>query len=287
MMRQATILGQTVVIVGLAASLVAASYSLRPRPVPDESKRAVSVEQQMSKLQAELLTQHDNVIVDTAMARQKGYDVEGIVQRLARVGERPGLSYRVYVLSDSDPKVVALPDGRLYISMGLIDSLAWRQAPEDELAFVIAHELAHVNAQHLFKTFNQFRGLGVLGALQTAGNVAGVVRGVKSGNIPAAQNIQMVDTSVSVREFITKYHETGYGLGDEFEADQFALRYLMRADFDPEAALRMLEEWQRFDRRSELLRIHPYPPRRVKPLKGFLEDARSNPALVGETAAQP
>lgn len=72
--------------------------------------------------------------------------VEGIFARLLRVsGKPPGASFEVYVLDTPKILVQALPGGAVMISRGAVD-LAGRD--DDALAFLLAHEIAHVIRDH-------------------------------------------------------------------------------------------------------------------------------------------
>ncbi len=72
--------------------------------------------------------------------------VEQIFTKLLRVsGKRRGASFEVYVLDTPKILVQALPGGAVVISRGAVD-LAGRD--DDALAFLLAHEIAHVIRDH-------------------------------------------------------------------------------------------------------------------------------------------
>src|SRR5205085_1469343 len=53
--------------------------------------------------------------------------------------------------SDKHDKVInafALPDGRIYVTLGLIRAIGNSSEPEDELGFVVGHEVTHVTEKH-------------------------------------------------------------------------------------------------------------------------------------------
>src|SRR5262245_58670753 len=62
------------------------------------------------------------------------------VDRLVAASERPDLKYQVTILNSPAINAFALPNGRLYITRGLI-ALANDKA---ELASVLSHEMGHV-----------------------------------------------------------------------------------------------------------------------------------------------
>ena len=271
--------------IALVTGCAMTQYAIRPTPVPDESSNVVALERQISTIQANQLEQK-NTILDPAAAKAKGYDLTAIVERLVRVTERPGMFYRVYLLSDSDPNAAALADGRVYVTMGMIDYLAWRQAPEDELAFVIAHELAHTNAQHLVKLYRQLQWSGFLSTAAGTIAISALSHGVSSGQVSVSTAQPVYDVTMLLTNVIAQIHLSGYSQEQELEADQLGLRYLLRAGFEPEAAIRMVEDFQRFEVPGTFFSTHPYMARRAEDLKHFLDDARANPALLGESDAK-
>ena len=70
--------------------------------------------------------------------------IEKTVDRLVAASERPDLKYKVTILNSPAINAFALPNGRLYVTRGLI-ALANDKA---ELASVLAHEMGHVIARH-------------------------------------------------------------------------------------------------------------------------------------------
>ena len=91
--------------------------------------------------------------------------VRAIFEKLVRVaGRRPGVVLEVHVLDT--PKIVgeSLRGGLVVISRGLVDLAG----PDDALAFVLAHELAHLVRDH----HGLLDSLGVLGASVTPGRAS-------------------------------------------------------------------------------------------------------------------
>src|SRR5690606_3006527 len=70
--------------------------------------------------------------------------VAKIVGQLILASDDPNQSYRVTILNSPSVNAFALPGGYLYVTRGLL-ALANDSA---ELATVIAHEMAHVTANH-------------------------------------------------------------------------------------------------------------------------------------------
>src|SRR5262249_54554202 len=66
------------------------------------------------------------------------------VNRLVAASSRPDLKYEVTILNSPAVNAFALPNGRLYVTRGLI-ALA---NDTSELASVLSHEMGHVIANH-------------------------------------------------------------------------------------------------------------------------------------------
>ncbi|MCL1887463.1 MAG: M48 family metalloprotease, partial [Kiritimatiellaeota bacterium] len=71
--------------------------------------------------------------------------VAAVGQRLVSHTHRPNLSYRFLLVNAPAPSATALPGGTLIISRGLVAQLQ----NEAQLAALIAHNLAHINARDL------------------------------------------------------------------------------------------------------------------------------------------
>ena len=79
---------------------------------------------------------------------------------------------------------------------------------------------------------------------------------------------------------------SGYSQDQELEADQLGIRYVMRAGFDPQAALDLLEDFARFENPWPFLRTHPYTAERRAQLARYLSELRGA-SLPPEPAAVP
>ena len=131
------------------------------------------------------------------------------------VSLRPQETCTLPTIAFSD-EVAAFTDGEIIVvTMGMIEAV---ENP-DEMAFVVAHELAHIVAGHIDKrNRNAFLG-GLLGAfvdvLACGGRVVCPTRSTRAGMAAGA---------------------TAFSVEFEEEADYFAALFLIRAGFDSEVA---------------------------------------------------
>jgi len=70
--------------------------------------------------------------------------VDRIGRRLAAVSDRPDMSYRFLVVQGKEPQAYSFPGG----TVCLTDSAVALFANDDEIAFAVAHELAHLCLRH-------------------------------------------------------------------------------------------------------------------------------------------
>ncbi|HEX9779929.1 MAG TPA: M48 family metallopeptidase [bacterium] len=264
---------------GLAAVLACAGcattqYAVRPTPVPVETPQARQIEESISAYQAEEFAKQGARAIRPGESI-RGLAVQRVVERLAKVTERSSLPYQAYVYEEDDPNAAALADGRIYVSRGMLDYLTDRGPREDELAFVIAHELAHTTAQHLVQRYERLRQQQFVMTLVAAG-AALATQNAASGAQQAGR------LAVDLASLVNEVAISGYSQQQELEADQLGMRYLMRAGYDPHAALALLEDFTRFDSPMPFLRTHPYVQVRIEHLRRYLSEA--SPA-AGPSAA--
>ena len=255
-------------------------YAVRPTPQPEESASALELERAISAVQAKQFERQGARAV--GWERVACFPIQDLINRLSRVTERPQLQYRAFVYTDKDPNAAALADGRIYISSGMLRYLAGRGSREDELAFVCGHELAHTVAQHLVKRYRYLQQQQLWMSVLAAGASA-LTRNASTGAQEAGR------LAVDAAALLQHVADSGYSQDQEFEADQLGIRYVMRAGFDPHAALALLQDFARFDISGPFLRTHPYVQERRAQLARYLTEARgpgAAPAAATDRAAR-
>lgn len=180
--------------------------------------------------------------------------VRTIGQRLAEVCDRQELRYEFTVVHDQDANAFSLPGGYIFIYDGLIKKVD----SNDELAAVLAHEIAHVTARHAVKRYETSLGAQL----------------VQLASLAAARGGQ------AARGLSVALHATrlAYARQDELEADRLGVKYVKAAGYDPTAALRVLELMRTLDRdrprylprgvtRPHYAQTHPFVPERIRAVK--------------------
>ena len=165
----------------------------------------------------------------------------------------------------SDTRTVnafALPGGQVFIT----EALYSRLESEGQLAGVLAHEVGHVierhGAQHLAKQ------------RLTQGLVGAVGVGASDPNSPvdpqqAAMIASMVGNLVNLR----------YGREDELQSDEWGVRLMISAGYDPRGLIRVMEilrEASGGGSQPEFLSTHPDPGNRIERIAALIDAALPN-----------
>ncbi len=171
--------------------------------------------------------------------------VEGILHKIAAVSDRRDMVYAIRVIEDEDDvaNAFSLPGGYVYVYKGLIDLVA----SDDQLASVIAHEVAHVTAKHAMKRLQ-----GAYGAMILQGGA------IASGNYALAAGIDLAASSILMKN----------SRADEYEADALGVKYMRLAGYDPSQMKVMLAKLLEHQAKEPLRplnywRTHPYLPQRI------------------------
>ncbi len=127
--------------------------------------------------------------------------VSAVGKSLAAHVGRKGIAYEFHVVESPEINAFALPGGQVVVYTGLLDTME----SESELAAVMGHEIAHVDARHCIERFQYRMKLDKLGL----GSVAGL------GELARAILAQ------------------GYAQHHELEADSIGLRLALAAGYDP------------------------------------------------------
>lgn len=172
-----------------------------------------------------------------------------IVSKIVAASDQPDQPYRVTILNAPAVNAFALPGGYLYVTRGLL-ALA---NDSSEVAAVLAHEMAHVTANHAIKRQKKARD-----AMLVSRVVTDVLDNDDGGKLALASSQRTLAT---------------FSRQQEFEADAIGVKTIGRAGYDPFAAARFLGAMQHYasyrasltlqDQRPDFLATHPTTPDRV------------------------
>ena len=166
-------------------------------------------------------------------------DILGVLaERVANRTHR----FEITALADTQRAAFALPGGYVFMSTALVE-LAGRD--RDELAFVIAHEMAHVIRRHAIDRWLTDKALAAV-----------------SMATPATRRL-----SPLIRRLGMDGLSKAYSRQQEDEADELGVKLAVAAGFDPAGAVRILQRLAASDEGFTFLSTHPPTTQRVRRLR--------------------
>lgn len=170
-----------------------------------------------------------------------------VLSRIVPHVERKGITYDIHVIDDNKTlNAFSIAGGHLYITSKMID---WVES-EDELAFILAHEVAHVDNKHSLRKVQKL----IVG--ETFLGDYGIL----------AANLQILVSSP-------------FGQIDEYDADKTGANLASKAGYNPRKGLRFFEKMaagEQFDIVEKIIRTHPYSAERHDCLDSYIADELEN-----------
>lgn len=157
-------------------------------------------------------------------------------------------NFHFYLLNDRKTiNAFALPGGQVFMTRGLFSRLS----DEAEVAGVLGHEIGHVIGRHAAVQMAKGE-LGQRIAMAVGVGASGDSRHGRDAAMAAMMANQML-----------KLH---FSRGDESEADDFGLKFMAEAGYDPRAMLdvmKVLKQASASGHTPEILQTHPLPDTRI------------------------
>ncbi len=167
------------------------------------------------------------------------------------VGYRDEFAWEVRIIDQDVLNAFAVPGGYIYVYTGLIKYLD----NEDDLAGVLAHEIAHVDQRHSTQQLQKQYGIQILLSV-ALGNDAGQleqIAGALAGNLAGLK----------------------FSRDDEREADEFSVRYLDETDYQCNAAFSFFQKMidhEEGGTTPAFLSTHPDPKDRIADINATADE---------------
>ncbi|MFA5271566.1 MAG: M48 family metalloprotease [Candidatus Omnitrophota bacterium] len=181
--------------------------------------------------------------------------VNNVGKKIADICDRKEINYYFYVITGDktgeteDKNAFSVPGGHIYIYKALLDDLN-----DDELAFVLAHELGHIVSRHVIKKLQAAMGYNIL--ILASGAAA------KDGQFTQGLSFALAQVMAA------------YSREDEFNADELAVKYAQELGFDPKAGINVMEKLYKENKKKiypiSYFRTHPYTAQRIAHIKETL-----------------
>ncbi len=220
-------------------------------------------EEQVGEAAASRILGASGLIPSTAAQRYLNLVGNALAQRT-----EANYRWRFGLIKSDSVNAFATPGGFVLVTTGLVKQLQ----SEDELAFVLAHEITHVVRRHHYRVVQRQR-LAESAAKQ-----------MQAGSDESA--------FAALSQASAQIYARGLDKGSEFESDRLGVELMTQAGYDPAAAIGVLERLQRIkgdDPRAELLfSTHPSAAERLDTLLQTGVDAlpRPSPQAMQQRAAR-
>ena len=174
------------------------------------------------------------------LARWMNQMLDRVKPHLKRKDEKK-IKYRVRVIAHPSINAMALSDGRMYFTKGLLKFVE----SDDELAAVLCHECAHIEMRHHPKrSLKQmlWSGLAMLAAAFTKAERAGFLGAQLLGNLATLS----------------------YSRNQEYEADRVGVELCEKAGYNPTAMKDFINRLLEYEKKHAKFSVHPifstHPP---------------------------
>ncbi|MBN1493342.1 MAG: M48 family metallopeptidase [Candidatus Omnitrophica bacterium] len=192
-----------------------------------------------------------------------------IAKELKDVSHRPYWPSNVLVITDPG-YINACTGGRdIYVGEGLLNILE----TDDERAYVIAHELAHIDNSHPMKSFESSQHVGFFRKI--GGYIASIFFAfLPAGSVHPAVSITAQNSIAMVNQVASDIIYKGYKRSFEIEADEDALIMMRTAGFKSVGALTVLTKLEKSTKSSAggVLSDHPAYDDRIDDMQKLIEN---------------
>ncbi len=188
--------------------------------------------------------------------------VNNICTAITQASDIPELynGYHVGILDTDEINGMSSPGGHILITRGLLECAT----SEDQVAAVIAHEIAHIQLKHSIKAIKSTR---TIKALSATADAAVAIVGTSSK--------EKDDLEEGANEIVDTISHTGYSKKQEYEADQKATTLMADAGYNPKALSEILEVLkEREPQQTEgMVKTHPSAKNRISNARGYIRTA--------------
>lgn len=177
--------------------------------------------------------------------------------------------YHFAVLDSAEVNAFAAPGGIVFITKGMLRAVR----NEDELAAVLAHEVAHVNHRDGISAIQKSRWTQAL-------SIIGTEAAKRYGPQELATLVSVFEGSIE--DVFKTLVVNGYSKSQEYKADETSLEFLQRAGYNPKALGDFLERLAREGKGSKggMLKTHPATADRISNVKDNTPRGKADPSSL-------
>lgn len=257
----ARLLSRLLIACFFATLPVAAQMTEEPTALPDfgDISGSLMTPAQEERLGQEFMryvraTQH--VVKDPLLTAY----IQDVGDSLVARSDAPGRNFNFFLVDDPEINAFAGPGGRIGVHTGLLLTTQ----SESELAAVMAHEIAHVTQNHLFRAWHATEQMAPAAAALL---IAAALLGAAGGGGDAALAVAAGGQAALIQRQIN------FTRHNEQEADRIGIQVLAETGFDPHAMASFFGRMGKANRTGatevpEFLRTHPVTTNRIADAQG-------------------
>jgi len=188
-------------------------------------------------------------------------------QKIVAAAPPDSFKYKFHLIKQNTYNAFASPAGNIFLNSGLFEALD----NEEELAGILAHEIAHAQCRHISQRIERSPKMNLL-------TLAGIAAGVFLGMGGAATAASAVTVgSMAANQSIA----LAYSREDEMQADQIGLSYLTAAGYGGQGLLTALKkirgkQWFGSEQIPTYLMTHPASEARIAYIDTWIQTQRQN-----------
>ena len=250
-------------LAALSLAIAAVSAPAQESRLPDIGSSAGEVlnPAQQSEYGAMTLAQlrHYGYVLDDPLL--EGW-LQGLGHRLAASSDRPAQDFSFFLLKERQINAFATLGGYIGTNAGLV--LAAER--EDEVAGVLAHEIAHVTQDHVLRGVERAQRDSIPILLAMVGAIVAAQQSDSNSSDDAAM------AAMATAQGLMAQRQIDYTRANESEADRIGIQTLSRAGYAPQAMAEFFEKLQaqirinrggERERTPDYLQTHPVTTTRI------------------------
>ena len=244
-------------LLAVAATLPAAEINLPDIGSPADALLSKNDENRLGRAIMREIRASGELVEDPLVTEY----INEIGYRLAAQANADGNhEFSFFVVDNNVINAFALPGGFIGVHTGLLEATR----NEDELAGVLAHEVAHVTQRHIARSIHANSRQSIL---STAIMLGAILVGAAGGSSDAVQG------AIAVAQGTAAQQQINFTRANEYEADRVGISALASAGFDPQGMGSFFEVISRGTSPSqakmpEFLRTHPVSSARIAEARG-------------------
>lgn len=183
------------------------------------------------------------VLKTKSTGKDSKFNSQSIFKDIVKVCQRKGLDYELTIINDTEFNAFAIAGGQIFLNTGLLQGLE----SKDEIAFVIAHELAHNELRHCIN------------------------------KIQHSVNASRIDPTLgSVVQLAYHIYSHPFSKSDERAADELGLQLMLKAGYKKAGAISFFSKLEKMEAKwegtalkelNDFISTHPTAKERKKNLE--------------------